>query len=205
MDEPTRRIQAAYDRMAADFAVRNASMPPAYLALADEFRRRLAGAVLDLGCGVGRDLAYWTGQGVPTVGLDLSRSMLDHARGVGSAPLVQGDMLRLPFVGGAFSGVWCSASLLHLSKALAPAALAEMRRVLRPGGPLLVSLQEGAGEGWEHRPGPDDPARFFAHYGSEEAAALLAGAGFTPLRLERDVSPVGQRWQAHLVVRQNVR
>lgn len=36
--------------------------------------------------------------------------------------------------------------------------------------------------------------------GPDESAALLAGAGSTPLRLERDVSPAGQPWLVHLTV-----
>ncbi|MEH0841824.1 class I SAM-dependent methyltransferase [Micromonospora sp. CPCC 205711] len=197
MDEVTARNRAAYDRIAGDFAVRNAAMPPTYLALADDFRQRCAGPMLDLGCGVGRDLVFWAAQGVAAVGLDLSRRMLDHARSTTSAPLVQADMVRLPFADAVFGGIWCSASLLHLPRTLAPSALAEMRRVLRPGGVLLASLQEGAGEAWDGWPG-EDVDRFFARYDAGGSTALLAGAGFTPLRLERGVSPVGQRWLVHL-------
>ncbi|MCM0677669.1 class I SAM-dependent methyltransferase [Micromonospora phytophila] len=199
MNELTARNRAAYDRIAPAFAARNAGMPPAYLALADDFQRRSAGPVLDLGCGVGRDLVFWAKRNVVVMGLDLSRGMLDHARADTTAPLVQADMLHLPFADAAFGGVWCSASLLHLPKALAPSALAEMRRVLRRGGALLTSLQEGAGETWDGWRG-ENADRFFARYDPDGATALLADAGFTPLRLERDVSPVGQRWIVHLAM-----
>ncbi|GAB3945958.1 hypothetical protein GCM10027614_38580 [Micromonospora vulcania] len=134
------------------------------------------------------------------MGLDLSWGMLDFARTRTAAPLVQADMLRLPFPDAAFGAVWCSASLLHLPKALAPAALVEMRRVLRADGPLLASLQEGDGESWERWRG-EEADRYFARYSGEESRALLVEAGFTPLRLERAVSPVGQSWLCHLAVR----
>jgi ubiquinone/menaquinone biosynthesis C-methylase UbiE len=123
--------------------------------------------------------------------------MLRAARARVAAPLVQGDLLRLPFRAGAFGGVWCSASLLHLPKAAAPAALAGIRRVLPPGGPLLLSLKEGEGESWERWPG-ETADRFFAWYRLEEIEDLLTGAGFIPLRVARDVSHVGQRWICHL-------
>ncbi|MFC4020605.1 class I SAM-dependent methyltransferase [Micromonospora sp. GCM10011542] len=200
MDELTSRTRDAYDRIAADFAARNPGMPASYLALADDVQRRCAGPLLDLGCGVGRDLAFWAERGVATVGLDLSQGMLAIARTRTTAPLVQADMLGVPFADAAFGAVWCSAALLHLPKALAPVALAEVRRVLQPGGVLLVSLQEGNGESWDRWAG-EDVDRFFARYSPDGSHALLAGAGFTPLRMERDVSPVRQRWLCHLAER----
>ncbi|MBM0227704.1 MULTISPECIES: class I SAM-dependent methyltransferase [Micromonospora] len=140
MDEVTTRNRAAYDRIAEDFAARNPDVPVPYLTLADEFQRRADGPLLDLGCGPGRDLGFWAARGATTVGLDLSAAMLRAARARVRAPLVQADLLRLPFRAGAFGGVWCSASLLHLPKAAAPATLGGIRRVLRPGGPLLLSV-----------------------------------------------------------------
>ncbi|PWU44912.1 class I SAM-dependent methyltransferase [Micromonospora globispora] len=199
MDEVITRNRAAYDRIAEDFAARNPEVPDTYLAMADEFQRRTAGPVLDLGCGPGRDLAFWTRRGTRAVGLDLSAAMLRAARRRVAAPLVQGDLLRLPFQAGAFGGVWCSASLLHLPKASAPAALAGIRRVLRPGAPLLLSVKEGEGETWERWPG--EPAdRFFAWYRAEEIEGLLGAAGLTLLRMARDVSTIGQGWLCHLAV-----
>ncbi|MCW3838780.1 class I SAM-dependent methyltransferase [Micromonospora yasonensis] len=196
MNEVTARNRAAYDRIAADFAARNPEVPATYRALADEFGRRLAGPLLDLGCGTGRDLAFWAGRGAAPIGLDLSAAMLREAGRVG-APLVQGDLLRLPFRAGTVGGVWCSAALLHLPRAAAPAALAGIRRVLRPGGPLLLSVKEGEGEGWERWPG-ERADRFFAWYRAEEVEDLLRVAGFAPLRQRSDVSDHGQRWLCHL-------
>jgi SAM-dependent methyltransferase len=104
--------------------------------------------------------------------------------------LVQLDMLRLAFPAGAFAGVWSDASLLHLPKPAAPGALAEMRRVLPPGGALFLALQEGAGEGWEAgRFGPVQ--RFFARYQPADVVALLGGAGFAVRR--QGQMPAGPR------------
>ncbi|MFE9652884.1 class I SAM-dependent methyltransferase [Micromonospora sp. NPDC006431] len=110
---------------------------------------------------------------------------------------MQGDLRRLPFRAAAFGGVWCSAALLHLPRSAAPATLAGIRLVLRPGGPLLLSVKEGEGESWERWPG-ESADRFFAWYRAEEVEALLRGAGFIPRRLLRDVADTGQRWLAHL-------
>jgi ubiquinone/menaquinone biosynthesis C-methylase UbiE len=70
------------------------------------------------------------------------------------------------------------ASLLHLPQVEAPLALAEMRRVLRPGGAIFLGLQEGESEGWEKgRYGPVEG--FFSRYTREEATGLLTSAHFT--------------------------
>lgn len=62
--------------------------------------------LLDLGCGDGRHLGRLRSQGLPVVGLDLSRALLQAARQRGlGAGLVCADMRRLPFGDAAFGGV----------------------------------------------------------------------------------------------------
>jgi len=183
-----KRIQQAYDQIAPIFAVRNAAIPAEYRDVTGprllELTRAAAGQepvrLLDVGCGTGRDMAWLESEGAAVVvGADLSVGMLREACRRTRGPLVQMDMRRLAFGPASFHAVWCSASLLHLPKADAPVALAEMRRVLRPGGAAMVSLQQGETEGWEY--GPYDPTveRFFSRYTPEEAEALLTRTGFT--------------------------
>jgi SAM-dependent methyltransferase len=97
--------------------------------------------VLDLGCGEGRHVHGLIGlQGVDVVGVDLDEPSLHKARdglaqaprGGGDALLMKADAYRLPFADGAFDVVICSEVLEHLHDY--PAALREIRRVLKPGG-----------------------------------------------------------------------
>ncbi|MEA3340621.1 MAG: methyltransferase domain-containing protein, partial [Chloroflexota bacterium] len=105
-------------------------------------------AVLDVGCGTGILLPLlresMNGDGC-VVALDLSREMLKRALGKGAAlslskgqpaVYVQGDAESLPLPEGAFDWVLCNAVFPHFADKLC--ALAELRRVLRPGGRLVI-------------------------------------------------------------------
>lgn len=93
--------------------------------------------VLDVGCATGRHVRVLTELGFPALGLDLSESLL---RGVPVGQAVAGDARRLPLRDGAVDVVL---SLCQGGFGLAPAAdaaaLAEMSRVLRPGGKLALT------------------------------------------------------------------
>jgi len=95
-----------------------------------------ATVIVDLASGSGpvsRELAQ---PGRTVVGLDLSADELALAAARGPGPWVQGDALRLPFRDGAFDAVTISFGLRNVADPLA--GLAEMRRVTRPGGRLVV-------------------------------------------------------------------
>ena len=93
------------------------------------------GRVLDLGCGVGHDLVRLTAAGVDAVGLDLSHVALQAARHRSGA-LVRADGARMPFRDGSFDGCRVERVLQHVAD---PSELvAEMLRVVRPGGVLAI-------------------------------------------------------------------
>jgi ubiquinone/menaquinone biosynthesis methyltransferase len=91
---------------------------------------------LDLACGTG-DIAFaLAARGARVVGLDITHRMLQLARTKGAAArFVTGDMLALPFRDEAFDVVTTGYGLRNVPDI--PRAIAEMRRVLRPGGVLL--------------------------------------------------------------------
>jgi SAM-dependent methyltransferase len=87
--------------------------------------------VLDVPCGAGRLSAGLRRRARLYVGLDVSPPMLAAARTAG-APLLRGDVLRLPFADGSFDAVVCCRLLHHLAEpAVLDAAVRELVRVAR--------------------------------------------------------------------------
>ena len=112
---------------------------PAMLALAGDVAGR---RILDAGCGSGPLFAELRDRGAIVTGFDKSAAMLELARrrlGDGADLQVTDLGGPLPFPDGEFDDVIASL-VLHYLRDWGP-ALAELRRVLRPGGRLLVSVE----------------------------------------------------------------
>jgi ubiquinone/menaquinone biosynthesis C-methylase UbiE len=113
----------------------------------------VARRALEIGCGTGQVSLPLRAAGVDVVGIDLShpmlRRLLEKSGGAPAFPIVQGDATRLPFGDGAFGAVvmrW----VLHLIPPWRE-AVAEVVRVLRPGGIILVNHGGFSGVGVEIR------------------------------------------------------
>jgi SAM-dependent methyltransferase len=102
-----------------------------------------SGRLLEIGVGTGRISLPLHRRGRRVFGIDLSAPMLDRYRakaaeeGLGAPAVLQGDATRLPFRAGSFDAV-IEVHVLHLIPGWRQ-AVAEVRRVLAPGGTLLVS------------------------------------------------------------------
>lgn len=99
------------------------------------------GAGVDVGCGHGRAVAELVELGVPALGVDRSDVMVKAAqRRFPSCTFVLGDALSVPFPDGSMRWYRAERVYLHLPDPLA--ALAEARRVLSPGGTIIVADQD---------------------------------------------------------------
>ncbi len=114
-----------------------------YHALVDDLEVDLAlryarGArVFEAGCGTGLILHRLAGEAAHAVGLDLSAGMLRHARRRGLR-VVQGSITDLPFPDASFDVVCSFKVLAHVARI--EAALAELSRVTRPGGHMILEF-----------------------------------------------------------------
>jgi ubiquinone/menaquinone biosynthesis C-methylase UbiE len=150
--------------------------------------------VLDLGCGAGRHAfeAYRRGARVVAADLDLKElppvsGMFGALRAAGEAAppagagAVAADATRLPFPDGAFDAVIAAEILEHLPDDAA--AMAEIARVLRPGGTVAVTVPAWLPERicWalssEYHEVPGGHVRIFTR---AELTAKLTAAGLTP-------------------------
>ncbi|HEV2975270.1 MAG TPA: methyltransferase domain-containing protein [Solirubrobacteraceae bacterium] len=114
-----------------------------WIAQAFEYRRTAGLDVLDVGCGQGIDLVEYAIAGARATGVDLTPRHVELARrhlaALGlSASVVHGDAEQLPFRNASFDFV-ASNGVLHHTPDM-PAALREIRRVLRRGGGVRVAV-----------------------------------------------------------------
>lgn len=137
---------SAYDSIAEGYTAENETgllhlyyNRPAILELAGEVAGR---RILDMGCGSGVVFGELRDRGALMTGVDASSGMLEQARRrLGDdADLRFGDLAEpLPFPDGAFDDVVASLVLHYLEDW--SGALGELRRVLVPGGRLIVSVE----------------------------------------------------------------
>jgi len=95
-----------------------------------------ADRVVDLGCGSGRALLWNKDWGATTIGIDIAPFFSADARR--EVDLLIADLRQLPFAEGAFTKAFALDVLEHLSPAALRGMLAEVNRVLAPGGALFV-------------------------------------------------------------------
>ncbi|WP_017555984.1 class I SAM-dependent methyltransferase [Nocardiopsis baichengensis] len=208
LDESTAHLRAtadAYDAVAdlyADFA-RDALAPlpldrAVIAAFADLVRG--AGPVAELGCGPGAVTAHLRDLGLDAFGVDLSAALVAIARR--EYPDLRfdiGSMDALAVDDGALGGVLSWYSVIHLPPPEIPSYLAEFRRVLAPGGHLLLAFFEAEG----------GPVAAFDHkvatayrWPADDLAAAAGAAGFTEVgRMLREPGPQERFRRGHLLMR----
>lgn len=122
---------------------------------------------------------YLHRKGVKTLGVDLSPNMVAEAQRLNpEIHFHQGDMLSPPDADNSWGGIAAFYCIIHIPRPQIVHALREMKRVLKPGGVLLVTFHIGTeikhlDEWWEKPVNLD-----FAFYQPDEMEAWLKEAGF---------------------------
>ncbi|QUI30081.1 class I SAM-dependent methyltransferase [Streptomyces alfalfae] len=198
---------AAYDAFADVYAeldrddIDAPSVDRAVLAAFAELARISGpGPVAELGCGPGPVTAHLRKLGLDVFGIDLSPVMIDIARKRHPELRFEvGSMDALDLADGSLSGVVSWYSVIHAPADDVRRYLAEFRRVLAPGGHLVLAFFESEGE----------PLTAFDHkvttayrWPVDGMAALACDAGFTEVgRMLRDPGE-GERFRrGHLLMR----
>jgi SAM-dependent methyltransferase len=129
-------------------------------------------AILDFGCGPGRDLLALRRLGHEATGLDGAERFVDMARRYSGCEVLHQDFLALSLPRARFDGVFANAALFHVPRQELPRVLGELHDALKTGGVLFSSNPRGDGEeGWNGR-------RYGAYHSLEGWRLFMTEAGF---------------------------
>lgn len=152
-------------------------------------------AILDFGCGPGRDLCDFSRRGHRAIGLEGAAALAQMAREHSGCEVWEQDFLELDLPAGRFDGVFANASLFHVPVRELPRVLGKIHAALKPVGVLFSSNPRGDNQ--ESFNGE----RYGAYHDLETWREYLQAAGFE--ELEHYYRPTGlpreqQPWLASL-------
>lgn len=169
-------------------------------AFADFARTAGAGPVADLGCGPGYVTAHLHDLGLAAFGIDLSPAMIDIARETyPDLRFEVGSMEALDLADGEVGGIVSWYSIIHTPPQELPAYFSEFRRVLAPGGHLLLAFFESEGgtlAAFDHKVAPA------YRWPIDDLTALARDAEFVELgRMLREPREEERYRRGHLMLR----
>lgn len=130
--------------------------------------------ILDLGCGPGRDLKYFSEQGHQAIGIDGAKSFCQMAREYSKCEVWEQNFLNMILPPATFDGVFANAALFHIPQAELHRVLKDLNSCLKPGGILFASNPRNKNAVWYgEQPGSYLEIEDFDHH--------LQEAGFTIL------------------------
>ena len=182
----TARTIAHYSERAEDFwqGTRDHDVSQNIAALLRHLEGAGPFALLDLGCGPGRDLATFAGLGHEAIGIDGVARFAAMARAHSGCEVWEQNLLALDLPKSRFDGVFANAVLQHVPASELPRVLAELHAALRGGGALFSSIPRGDGEeGW-------NGGRYSVYHDLAAWRGHLDAAGFD--ELEHYYRPEGQ-------------
>jgi SAM-dependent methyltransferase len=132
-------------------------------------------AILDFGCGPGRDLKAFAERGHRAIGLEGAPRFAEMARAYSGCEVWAQDFLKLDLPPERFDGIFANAALFHVPAQELPRVLRELRASLKPRGVLFSSNPRGNNEeGWNE-------GRYGAYHDLEAWRCYMTAAGFSEL------------------------
>lgn len=148
----------------------------------DQFLAKLpaGAAILELGCGNGRDSAAMIARGFSAMPTDGIPEMADEASRRLGIPVAVLRFEDIDLVS-AFDGVWANACLLHVRRAELGGIMRKIHTALRPGGIFYASFKAGSAEGH------DALGRFFNYPSKEWLRALYETMSWQSVAVEEEI------------------
>jgi SAM-dependent methyltransferase len=193
------RTLATYDSQAAAFATEWHAQPaPSDMqALLRRFFK--PGPTADIGCGSGRDTAWFQENAFPAIGYDASEGLLAEARRL--HPDLRFVMAALPALegikDGAFANVLCETVIMHLDHAMIAPSVQRLMSILEPGGTLYLSWR--VTEGDDRR---DEHGRLYAAF---DPALVFQGLGAADVIWDEQCGSLSSGKLVRRVVARNAR
>jgi SAM-dependent methyltransferase len=166
-----------YDQCAEDFweGTRDHNVSQNIEALLQVIKGKPPFAILDIGCGPGRDLKVFAALGHLAIGLEGAPRFAEMARVYSGCVVWQQDFLKLDLPDNHFDGVFANAALFHVPSQELPRVLLELHATLKPNGVVFTSNPHGNNEeGWNR-------GRYGAYHDFEAWQRYMSAAGFVEL------------------------
>jgi len=176
-------IQVGYDRVADEYVRRiydELRHKPLDRQLLDRFAESLQGGlVCDIGSGPGHVARYLHDRGAKVCGIDLSMAMVERARRLNQGiEFRQGNMFALDIADDTFAGITGFYALVNIPRPEIVRALGELRRVLKPGGILLLAFHIGNHTLHQDEWWGAEVSLYFYFFRADEMTGYLKAAGF---------------------------
>ncbi|MEV6773359.1 class I SAM-dependent methyltransferase [Nocardia sp. NPDC051030] len=174
-------VAVAYADLTRHFLDETPEERAAFASFAASVQAQGGGLVADVGCGTGRITAHLCQLGVDAFGIDLSPGMIEVARR--DHPDLRfevGSMTNLGLADASIAGLLAWYSLIHIPDDEISSVLAHFRRVLRPGGPILLGFHVGDESRLKTEGYGGHPMNLYVHLRQlSQMSTLLSDAGFT--------------------------
>ena len=171
-----------YQEQAADYYDSTVKIDPTSFLKPLADRLKPGAAILDIGCGSGRDLKWFRERGFAATGFERAPELARRARQFSGCPVIEGDFTTYDFSQLSFDAITLIGALVHLPETELAPTLQRIARALKPKGLLYLTLKEGQGR----QPAPD--GRIFTLWPENNLREIFTALDLTILDFSRKTS-----------------
>jgi SAM-dependent methyltransferase len=190
-----------YQEQAADYFAATARIDPTSFLKPLAERLPPGAAILDVGCGSGRDLKWFKERGFAATGFEQAPELARRAREHSGCPVIEGDFCTYDFSRLSYDAVILVGALVHLPESALAPTLRRILQALKPDGLLYLTLKEGRG------PQPADDGRTFILWPENRLRQIFADLELTILDFSRNTSKLrlSDTWLGFILKRRESR
>jgi 2-polyprenyl-3-methyl-5-hydroxy-6-metoxy-1,4-benzoquinol methylase len=147
--------------------------------------------ILDAGCGAGRDAKIFKSLGYQVTAMDASIGMVEISSEHIGHPTLHLTFEDIDFES-AFDGIWCCASLVHVSPENLPKVFQNIKRALKPNGIWYMSFIAGDSEGLRN-------GRYYHFLNENTLRRYIEETGDLAVILYTETCSIADKFQAHWI------